>query len=96
MTLAMIPLSKPCFKLTDLGAQSARQRQALSTALKQCVDVFIEILENGSEKDFGSISNYEISVFICRKFLNEKNEFDSEDFYSDMGEEDIINVFCGN
>lgn len=66
------------------------------TELKQCVDVFIEILENGSEKDFGPRSNYEISVFICRKFLNEKNEFDSEDFYSDMGEEDIINVFCGN
>lgn len=59
-------------------------------------DIFIEILENGSEKDFGSKSNYEISVFICRKFLNEKNEFDSEDFYSDMGEEDIINIFCGN
>ena len=49
-------------------------------------------MENGSEKDFGSRSNYEISVFICRKFLNEKNEFDSEDFYSDMGEEDIINT----
>lgn len=59
-------------------------------------DIFIEILKNGSEKDFGSKSNYEISVFICRKFLNEKSEFDSEDFYSDMGEEDIINVFCGN
>ncbi|UTC95206.1 hypothetical protein E4N85_05465 [Treponema denticola] len=59
-------------------------------------EIFIEILENGTEKEFGSKSNYEISLFICRKLLNENNEFDSEDFYSDMGEEDIINVFCGN
>ena len=38
-------------------------------------------------------------VIMKYQFLsveNEKNEFDSEDFYSDMGEEDIINVFYGN
>jgi hypothetical protein len=59
-------------------------------------DIFIEILENGSEKDFGSKSNYEIAVFICRKFLKANNEFDNEVFYSDMSEADIINIFCGN
>lgn len=59
-------------------------------------DIFIEILENGSEKEFASKSNYEISLFICRKFLNEKKGLDSEGFYSDMSEEDIINIFCGS
>lgn len=59
-------------------------------------ELFIEILENGSEKDFDSKSNYEISVFICRKFLNEKNDSNRDDLYSDMCEEDIINIFCGN
>lgn len=59
-------------------------------------DIFIEILENGSEKEFAPKSNYEISLFICRKFLNEKKGLDSEGFYSDMSEEDIINIFCGS
>lgn len=58
--------------------------------------IFIEILKNGSEKNFGSEGNYELSVYICRKFLDEKNELYSAGIYSNMNEEDIINVFCGN
>lgn len=58
--------------------------------------LFAEILNTASEKDFTSKSDYEISIFICKKFLNKKNELNTEEIYSNMTEEDIINIFCGN
>ncbi|WP_407396678.1 hypothetical protein [Treponema sp.] len=59
-------------------------------------EMLIGVLENASEKDFVTKSDYEISIYICRKFLDIQNIIDSEDYYSGMTEEDIINIFCGN
>lgn len=58
--------------------------------------LFAEILNKSSEKDFTSKSDYEISILICKKFLNKKNAINEEDIYSNLTEEDIINIFCGN
>ena len=59
-------------------------------------NIFIQILKKASEKEFASKSNYDISLFICRKLLNKNEGSDNEDFYSNLNEEDIINIFCGN
>ncbi|MGN0350228.1 MAG: hypothetical protein ACI4ES_01145 [Roseburia sp.] len=64
--------------------------------IDEAKEMFIRVLENASEKDFATKSDYEISIFICRKFLDIQNKIDNEDFYSCMTEEDIINTFCGN
>lgn len=59
-------------------------------------NIFIQILKKASEKEFASKNNYDISLFICRKLLNIYDESDNEDLYSNLNEEDIINIFCGN
>lgn len=59
-------------------------------------NIFIQILKKASEKEFASKNNYDISLFICRKLLNIYDESDNDDLYSNLNEEDIINIFCGN
>lgn len=59
-------------------------------------NIFIQILKKASEKEFASKNNYGISLFICRKLLNIYDGSDNDDLYSNLNEEDIINIFCGN
>ncbi len=63
--------------------------------IEKANDLFVKILNNVSEKDFTSKSDYEISLFICRKLSNTNPEISSNEFYSNMTDEDIINTFCG-
>lgn len=59
-------------------------------------DMFIEIAKSASEEEFSSKSDYELSLFVCKKLLHVSNESCTETFYSKITDEDIINTFCGN
>lgn len=57
--------------------------------------LFNKILENTSEKNFSTKSDYEIVILVCTKLLNKNMEM-KDNVFPNMSDEDIINIFCGN
>ena len=65
---------------------------------KQANELFIKILDKSAEKYFSSKRDYEIIVTVCSKLLgiDNGNNLKIDEFFFNMTDDDIINIFCGN
>ena len=65
---------------------------------KQANELFIKILDKSAEKYFAPKRDYEIIVTVCSKLLgiDNGNNLKIDEFFFNMTDDDIINIFCGN